>query len=158
MALYDEQKVLYETGSFTGFRPHRELGANYLSASPFKQPLCGNEEGWGPLSPYRYDFTPCFIDVWIAAVSVFGLVFGSLAIWWLLVRKQKQESQSKNTYFFIKQVINRRDKLRLRHGSIELTVLATTSPSSPSSSSTSLLSSLFRSCLCQPFGLVTSES
>ncbi|KAI8662569.1 hypothetical protein LRP88_06782 [Fusarium phalaenopsidis] len=105
MALYDEQKVLYETGSFTGFRPLRELGANYLSASPFKQPLCGNEEGWGPLSPHRYDFTPCFIDVWIAAVSVFGLVFGSLAIWWLLVRKQQQEAQAKNTHFFIKQTL-----------------------------------------------------
>ncbi|CCT71244.1 related to Ycf1p, Yor1p, rat organic anion transporter [Fusarium fujikuroi IMI 58289] len=104
MALYNEQQVLFETGSFTGFRPLRELGANYLTTGPFKQPLCGNSEGWGPLSPHRYDFTPCFIDVWISAVSVFGLVFGSLAVWWLLAKKQKQEGQTKNAHFYIKQV------------------------------------------------------
>ncbi|CZR41093.1 uncharacterized protein FPRO_10682 [Fusarium proliferatum ET1] len=103
MALYNEQQVLFETGSFTGFRPLRELGANYLTTGPFKQPLCGNSEGWGPLSPHRYDFTPCFIDVWISAVSVFGLVFGSLAVWWLLAKKQKQEGQTKNAHFYIKQ-------------------------------------------------------
>lgn len=56
------------------------------------------------MSPHRYDFTPCFIDVWIAAVSVFGLLFGSLAVWWLLVKKQKQEEQTKNAHFYIKQV------------------------------------------------------
>jgi ATP-binding cassette subfamily C (CFTR/MRP) protein 1 len=106
MAFYSEQQqqVLFETGSFTGFRPLRELGANYFSTISFKQPLCGNSEGWGPLSPHRYDFTPCFIDVWIAAVSVFGLLFGSLAVWWLLVKKQKQEGQTKNVPFYIKQV------------------------------------------------------
>ncbi|KAJ9417452.1 P-loop containing nucleoside triphosphate hydrolase protein [Fusarium oxysporum] len=103
MALYNEQQVLFETGSFTGFRPLRELGANYLTTGPFKQPLCGNSEGWGPLSPHRYDFTPCFIDVWISAVSVFGLLFGSLAVWWLLAKKQKQEGQTKNAHFYIKQ-------------------------------------------------------
>ncbi|KAF5021710.1 hypothetical protein F66182_6267 [Fusarium sp. NRRL 66182] len=103
MALYGEQQILLETGSFTGFRPLRELGTNYFTTGPFKQPLCGNSEGWGPLSPHRYDFTPCFIDVWIAAVSAFGLFFGSLAVWWLLVKKQKQEGQAKNAHFYIKQ-------------------------------------------------------
>lgn len=104
MALSQGQKILHETGSFTGFRPLRELGSSYLAASAFKQPLCGNEEGWGPLSPYRYDFTPCFIDVWIAAVAVFGLVIGSLAVWWLLVKKQQHPAQGKNAHFYIKQV------------------------------------------------------
>ncbi|KAF7558692.1 hypothetical protein G7046_g5461 [Stylonectria norvegica] len=106
MASYGEQQVLFESGSFTGYRPLQELGSSYLSSTPsFKQPLCGNEEGWGPLSPFRYDFTPCFIDVWIAAVSVFGLLVGSLAIWWLLVKKQQHPGQAKNTHFWIKQVL-----------------------------------------------------
>ncbi|KAM0353414.1 hypothetical protein ACHAP4_008660 [Fusarium culmorum] len=106
MAFFNEQQqqVLLETGSFTGFRPLQELGANYFTVSPFKQPLCGNPEGWGPMSPHRYDFTPCFIDVWIASVSVFGLLFGSLAVWWLLAKKPKQEGQTKNAHFYIKQV------------------------------------------------------
>ncbi|KAK7751482.1 ATP-binding cassette glutathione S-conjugate transporter ycf1 [Diatrype stigma] len=69
------QKVLQSTGSFTGYRAQlQELGKGYLSAADqFKQPLCGNEEGWGPLSPFRYDFTPCFIDVWVFAVAAFAI-------------------------------------------------------------------------------------
>ncbi|KJZ72821.1 hypothetical protein HIM_07765 [Hirsutella minnesotensis 3608] len=78
---YSHQKVLLRTGSFTGFRPSQELGSHYLTSSTsFKQPFCGNAEGWGPLSPFRYDFTPCFIDVWVATVSVYALVLGPLAV------------------------------------------------------------------------------
>ena len=73
------------------------------------------------MSPHRYDFTPCFIDVWIAAVSVFGLLFGSLAVWWLLVKKQKHEGQSKNVPFYIKQVSLRPQIATLLFYSIELT-------------------------------------
>ncbi|KAI9167494.1 Metal resistance protein YCF1 [Paramyrothecium foliicola] len=102
---YDQQKVLLRTGSFSGYRPLQDLGSSYLSAtSSFKQPLCGNEEGWGPLSPHRYDFTPCFIDVWIATVSVYGIVLGSVALWWLLSKKTQQYPTAKNTHFWIKQV------------------------------------------------------
>lgn len=104
MALHDSQKVLFETGSFSGYRPLRELGSGYLSSSAFKQPLCGNEEGWGPMSPHRFDFTPCFIDVWIAAVAAFGLFIGSLAVWWL-TKKQQNAAQSKTTQFYIKQIL-----------------------------------------------------
>lgn len=100
---YSEQKVLLHTGSFTGYRPQQELGSNYLAANASCNNFCGNEEGWGPLSPFRYDFTPCFVDVWIAAVSVYGILFGAIAIWWL--KKKKQElSTSKNAHFWIKQV------------------------------------------------------
>ncbi|ODA81221.1 hypothetical protein RJ55_04185 [Drechmeria coniospora] len=103
---YGHQQRLLNTGSFTGLRPLHQLGAGYLSASPSKQPFCGNEEGWGPLSPHRYDFTPCFIDVWVASVSVYGLVFGPVAIWWLLKRKQQLEhGTSKNLHFWIKQTL-----------------------------------------------------
>jgi ATP-binding cassette subfamily C (CFTR/MRP) protein 1 len=103
---YEQQKVLLRTGSFTGHRPLLPLGSDYLSATAsFKQPLCGNEEGWGPLSPYRWDFTPCFIDVWIASVSVFGIVFGAIALWWLLAKQAQQYSTAKNTHFWIKQTL-----------------------------------------------------
>ncbi|KAL7626400.1 ATP-binding cassette glutathione S-conjugate transporter ycf1 [Parahypoxylon ruwenzoriense] len=97
------QQVLQSTGSFTGYRPLQELGRGYLSATNhFKQPLCGNEEGWGPLSPFRYDFTPCFIDVWVFAVAVFGIVCGALAVWYVL-RKQKPTGVSKDWHFWTKQ-------------------------------------------------------
>ncbi|KAI3337105.1 metal resistance protein YCF1 [Xylariaceae sp. AK1471] len=100
---HQPQEVLQLTGSFTGYRPTLELGKHYLSASEsFRQPLCGNEEGWGPLSPFRYDFTPCFVDVWVFVVGVFGLVCGPLAIWYVL-RKQKAVSVCKDWHFWTKQ-------------------------------------------------------
>ncbi|GAW21801.1 hypothetical protein ANO14919_113260 [Xylariales sp. No.14919] len=97
------QEVLQLTGSFTGYRPILELGNHYLSASDsLRQPLCGNEEGWGPLSPFRYDFTPCFVDIWIFVVAAFGLVGGPLAIWYVL-RKQKTVAVCKDWHFWTKQ-------------------------------------------------------
>lgn len=101
------QEVFQLTGSFSGYRPTFELGKDYLSASDsFKQPLCGNEEGWGPLSPFRYDFTPCFVDVWVFVVAVFGLLCGPLAIWYVL-RKQKAVAVRKDWHFWTKQVSTR---------------------------------------------------
>ena len=100
-----QQKPMFETGSFTGYRPVvAGLGHGYLSAESFsKQPFCGNEEGWGPLSPFRYDFTPCFIDVWVASVAAFGILVGAIAVWWLLKRKQPTPV-SKDWHFWTKQV------------------------------------------------------
>jgi hypothetical protein len=100
-----QQKVLFETGSFTGYHlAESELGSGYLSAGRvFKQPLCGNEEGWGPMSPFRYDFTPCFIDVWVASVAAFGIVAGAVAVWWLLKWRQPTVL-SKDWHFWTKQV------------------------------------------------------
>lgn len=101
---YSQQKVLYDSGSVSGYRPFLELGSNYLDATPtFKQPLCGNEEGWGPLSPIRYDFTPCFIDVWVATVAAFGIIFGSVAVAWLL-RQRSPAAVPKGFHFWAKQV------------------------------------------------------
>ncbi|KAK5629615.1 hypothetical protein RRF57_005330 [Xylaria bambusicola] len=97
------QVVLQQTGSFTGYRPILELGDHYLSATDsFKHPLCGNEEGWGPLSPFRYDFTPCFVDIWVFVVAAFGLICGPLAIWYVL-RKQKAVDVRKGWHFWTKQ-------------------------------------------------------
>ncbi|KAH7349425.1 metal resistance protein YCF1 [Plectosphaerella cucumerina] len=100
---YSAQRVLFDTGSFTGYRPRLALGSGYLDAThTFHQPLCGNKEGWGPLSPIRYDFTPCFIDVWVASVAVFGIVFGSAAITWLL-KHRKPAALAKGLHFWAKQ-------------------------------------------------------
>ena len=95
---------IFETGSFSGYHTLGRLGSGYLTSSDkFKQPLCGNEEGWGPLSPYRWDFTPCFIDVWIMVVAVFGLVMGLAAAVWLL-RSRTPAGFKKNGHFWLKQV------------------------------------------------------
>ena len=76
----------------------------YLQAT-FKgqktQPLCGNTEGWGPLSRYRYDFTPCFLDVWISSVALFGIVMGAGAIWYLMKRRTPS-TVGTNWHFFAK--------------------------------------------------------
>lgn len=102
---FSSQKPLFETGSFTGF--HRVFGlgsSGYLSANRhYKQPLCGNEEGWGPLSPIRWDFTPCFLDVWLASVAAFGIIFGAAALWWML-HNRRPTHVTKDWHFWTKQV------------------------------------------------------
>lgn len=78
--------------------------SDYFGASKeVNQPLCGNIEGWGPLSPFRYDFTPCFLDVWISVVAVFGIVFGATAVWYLMEKKPPQPV-GKNWHFYAKLV------------------------------------------------------
>nr|POE76226.1 metal resistance protein ycf1 [Quercus suber] len=78
------------------------LVPNYLSVS-FQdgQPLCGNAEGWGPMSPYRWDFTPCFLDVWVVLVAVFGIVGGASATWYLL-KRATPEVVKKDWHFYTK--------------------------------------------------------
>ena len=78
--------------------------SSYLDASATEgQPLCGNTEGWGPLSPFRYDFTPCFLDVWISTVAIGGIVGGAGALWFLL-KKHSAEPVKKNWHFWAKLV------------------------------------------------------
>lgn len=72
-----------------------------ISRGNWRQPLCGNREGWGPISPFRYDFTPCFLDVWISAVAIFGILFGSAAVWWLSKRRFPSAA-SKDWHFYTK--------------------------------------------------------
>ncbi|KJR80768.1 uncharacterized protein SPSK_04818 [Sporothrix schenckii 1099-18] len=99
----DDQKVMAQSGSFSGYRPQKQLGSDYLSASAeADQTFCRNVEGWGPLSPFRYDFTPCFLDVGVASVAVFGIVAGALALWWLLAKKPSN-GLAKDGTFWIKQ-------------------------------------------------------
>ncbi|EGP85276.1 unnamed protein product [Zymoseptoria tritici ST99CH_1A5] len=82
--------------------PNFDLFPSYLSAAKeHTQPLCGNKEGWGPLSPYRYDFTPCFLDLWVIAVSAWGIIGGLGAIWWIY-KKTSPEPVGKNWHFYAK--------------------------------------------------------
>lgn len=73
----------------------------YLSVTAGAHPLCGNTEGWGPLSPIRWDFTPCFLDVWIDIVSVFGIVGGVGAIYYLH-KKCVPQPIKKDWHFYTK--------------------------------------------------------
>ena len=91
----------------TPFLPSIPLAHGYLTASKHhRQPLCGNSEGWGPISPIRYDFTPCFLDVWIAVVAAFGIVGGVGALWYLY-RKCPPQPVKRNWHFYAKLVCSR---------------------------------------------------
>ena len=84
--------------------PFKPFAHGYLEATDTRQqPLCGNSEGWGPLSPHRYDFTPCFLDVWITAVAVGGIIAGAGAVWYLL-KKCTTQPVKKNWHFYAKLV------------------------------------------------------
>jgi ATP-binding cassette, subfamily C (CFTR/MRP), member 1 len=97
-------QTILKTDSFSGFRKWDGLGYGYLAAEESRrQPLCGSKEGWGPLSPHRYDFTPCFMDACVSLVAVYGILFGVVAVWWLVKRKQKTEIE-KDWHFWTKQV------------------------------------------------------
>ncbi len=99
MEYSNTQQRLLHTGSFTGLRPMENLHSYF---KPKSHPFCADPEGWGPLSPIRYDFTPCFIDVWIGSVAVFGLLFGPLAIWYL--RGKNDNKTPKDVGYWLKQV------------------------------------------------------
>nr|WOF01071.1 multidrug resistance-associated protein 1 [Corynespora cassiicola] len=74
----------------------------YLEASSHqRQPLCRSSEGWGPISPIRYDLTPCFLDVWIAVVALGGLLGGAAATWYLY-KKCVPQPVKKNWHFYAK--------------------------------------------------------
>lgn len=71
------------------------------SLSSKTEPLCGDPEGWGPISVIRYDLTPCFLDIWIVLVALWGIVFGAGAVWYLL-RKRVPQDVPKNWHFYAK--------------------------------------------------------
>jgi ATP-binding cassette subfamily C (CFTR/MRP) protein 1 len=65
------------------------------------QPFCGNVEGWGPLSSRLYDFTPCFVDVWVSSVAVFGIFMGAAAVWYL-IKRRTPSTVGTNWHFYTK--------------------------------------------------------
>ena len=75
---------------------------NYLSVQKHGQPLCGNPEGWGPLSPTRWDFTPCFLDVWVVAVSVLLGVLGGFGAIFYLYKTCSPQPVKKDWHFWTK--------------------------------------------------------
>jgi hypothetical protein len=74
-----------------------------FSSSKKLQPFCGDVEGWGPISKYRFDLTPCFLDFGVALVAGWGLLMGAGAIWFLL-KKRVPQPVSKNWHFYAKLV------------------------------------------------------
>ena len=80
------QSVLTATGRFPpNSDPLRRI------ESSVRQPLCGDDEGWGPVSSLRWDFTPCFLDVWLIGVALWGVLFGAGALWYLFKKRIPQE-------------------------------------------------------------------
>ena len=65
--------------------------------------FCSDIEGWGPLSPFRYDLTPCFLDLSVSLVGTFGVFLGAWAFWFLLKRRAPQPVP-KNWHFYAKLV------------------------------------------------------
>ncbi|RMD42862.1 hypothetical protein DV735_g2276, partial [Chaetothyriales sp. CBS 134920] len=57
--------------------------------------------GWGPVSPTRFDLTPCFLDLGRVLVAAWGIIFGALALWYLLRRKTAQDVP-KDWHFYTK--------------------------------------------------------
>ena len=76
-----------------------QSAVQYLGSK--RAPLCGDREGWGPVSNIRYDLTPCFLDIWIVLVAVWGILFGPGAIWYLL-KKRVAQDVPKNWHFYAK--------------------------------------------------------
>lgn len=98
------QQRIFDTGSVSGFHRVKEFGYGYLTqAKGQNQPLCRNDEGWGPISKYRYDLTPCALDATVFAVAAYGILFGVGAIYYLYKFRKEQEVK-KDLHFCTKQV------------------------------------------------------
>ncbi|KAK5942089.1 ATP-binding cassette glutathione S-conjugate transporter ycf1 [Knufia obscura] len=66
-----------------------------------KQLLCSDSEGWGPVSSIRWDLTPCFLDVPLLFVALFGLLGGAGAVFYLLKKRIPQDVK-KNWHYYTK--------------------------------------------------------
>ncbi|KAJ6130455.1 Metal resistance protein YCF1 [Penicillium capsulatum] len=69
-----------------------------------RQSFCRDAEGWGPLSPTGFHLTPCFLDVIVAVVALWGTLSGAAALW-LLLKKRIPQPVSKNWHFYAKLII-----------------------------------------------------
>ena len=90
------QSVLTATGRFPP-----ESNPLRHSEPLSRQPLCGDPEGWGPVSNLRWDLTPCFLDVWIIGVALWGVLIGAGALWYLF-KKRIAQDVPKNWHFHAK--------------------------------------------------------
>ncbi|KAI5790168.1 P-loop containing nucleoside triphosphate hydrolase protein [Geopyxis carbonaria] len=62
--------------------------------------FCGNREGWGPLSPGRADFTPCFMDATIDVINVGLIVTGAIQLY--ILQRRKEYPVAKNWHYWLK--------------------------------------------------------
>jgi ATP-binding cassette, subfamily C (CFTR/MRP), member 1 len=85
-----------------------EVATQTALSLPTQASFCSDSEGWGPISPIRFDFTPCFLDVWVLYVAVWGVFFGAGALWYLLMKKAAQPIP-KNWHFHAKLVSKQHD-------------------------------------------------
>lgn len=101
----DIQRVLgnSQAGSLPGFSSSPSPSSSLFEPHQ-RQPFCSDSEGWGPVSLFRFDLTPCFLDLSVAIVTaLFGLLMGSGAIWYLL-KKRSPQPVAKNWHFHAKLV------------------------------------------------------
>ncbi|TQS36417.1 hypothetical protein Golomagni_03139 [Golovinomyces magnicellulatus] len=102
---FPAQKFINSIGSTYSFlTPIQPSGNHLLSVGHPTQSWCGSSDGWGPFSPHQYVFTPCFIDVWISSVALYGIIFGLFAVVWL-IRKKNINLVTKDWQFWTKQAI-----------------------------------------------------
>ncbi|KIW71014.1 hypothetical protein PV04_03236 [Phialophora macrospora] len=94
------QSVLTATGRFPR---NSDLPLSHFETQP-RRPLCGDPEGWGPVSSLRWDLTPCFLDVWLIGVALWGILFGTGALWYLF-KKRIAQDVPKNWHFYTKLTI-----------------------------------------------------
>ncbi|CAG8043220.1 unnamed protein product [Penicillium salamii] len=87
-----------------GSRPGDLLHSLGSAIESNRQPFCTDSEGWGPFSSSRFDLTPCFLDVIVAVVAVWGTLSGLGALW-LLLKKRIPQPVSKNWHFYTKLVV-----------------------------------------------------
>lgn len=86
-----------------GFPPSPTSTVQLPFQSRQRHPFCGDAEGWGPLSPFAFDLTPCFLDFVVSLVGAWGLFMGAGAIW-LLLKKRIPQPVSKDWHFYTKLV------------------------------------------------------
>lgn len=108
--MLDGQSQVVLEGSHPGNLLH-SLGSAIESN---RQPFCTDSEGWGPFSSSRFDLTPCFLDVIVAVVAVWGTLSGLGALW-LLFNKRIPQPVSKNWHFYTK-LVSISNVARRRHG------------------------------------------
>ena len=63
-----------------------------------KDILCYDAEGWGPLSPIRFDLAPCFLDALLAGLACLGVLAGGITILYL-ARQKTQVLIGRNWHF-----------------------------------------------------------
>ncbi|KAJ5754674.1 Metal resistance protein YCF1 [Penicillium manginii] len=87
--------------SLSQSQSHLDSALTFQHHPHTQQAFCSDAEGWGPLSPLGFHLTPCFIDLIVALVAVWGTLGGAGALY-LLLKKRIPQPVSKNWHFYAK--------------------------------------------------------